>query len=79
MYQKQISEHKIMGPTCNFFYILLKQMCIQHSTPKQVIISKRQIYELSSKFIPPIIKCIIIIIIIIIVLCALVKLVFISC
>ena len=71
MYQKKISEHKIMGPTCNFFYVLLKQICIQHSTPKQVIISKRQIYELSSKLIPPIIKFIIIIIIIT-VLCALV-------
>jgi hypothetical protein len=56
-----------MGPTCIFFYILLKQICIQHSTPKQIIISKRQIYELSSKFTPPIIKFIIIIIIIIII------------
>jgi len=61
-----------MGPTCKFFYIILEQISIQHSTSMQVIISKRQIYELLSKFIPPIIKFLIIIIII---LCALVKLV----
>jgi hypothetical protein len=78
MYQQKIPEYKIMGPTCNFFYILLEQICIQHSKPKQVMISERQIYELSSKFRPTIIKFIIIIIIIV-VLCALVKLVFISC
>jgi len=83
MYQQKISEHKIMGPTCKFFYILLKQICLQHITPKQGIISKHQIYKLSSKFIQLIIIIIIIIIIMLLLLLllllyALVKLVFTS-
>jgi hypothetical protein len=63
---KRHQNTKLWDQSANFFYILLKQICIQHITPKQVIVLKHQIYELSSNFIPPIIKIIIIIIIIII-------------